>query len=116
MSWRHARLIILVALMGALAAIVYRHGFGGLGARPGAIATDYQTEEAWIASAVARDVVRMCAYADPRRMARAGESDATLAPVGGERATFDVRIRVAGAGDAGTMDRRLTLRLPHGLW
>jgi hypothetical protein len=62
--WRVLRLFILAVCVVVLGAIVYRQGFGWrLGAAPGALDTHYQTEEAWIAGEIVRDITEMSAYA-----------------------------------------------------
>src|SRR5690349_15768230 len=66
-DWRVARVFVLSALVIGLATIVYRQGFGWqLGAAPASLDTPYQTEEAWIAGEIVRDITEMSAYAADR--------------------------------------------------
>lgn len=66
-DWRVARVFVLSALVVGLGAIVYRQGFGWqLGGAPALLDTAYQTEEAWIAGEIVRDITEMSAYAADR--------------------------------------------------
>ena len=66
-DWRVARVFVLSALVVGLGAIVYRQGFGfQLGGAPASLDTAYQTEEAWIAGEIVRDITEMSAYAADR--------------------------------------------------
>ena len=64
---RSIRVVLLSLLLSALAFIAYSRGFGWrLGAAPGAIHGQYQSEEAWIVTEVGRDIVEMSAYGGGR--------------------------------------------------
>jgi tetratricopeptide (TPR) repeat protein len=66
-DWRVARLLVLGVLVLGLGAIVYRQGFGWqLGGAPASLDTAWQTEEAWIAGEIVRDITEMSAYAADR--------------------------------------------------
>ena len=66
-DWRVARMFVLGTLVIGLGGLVYRQGFGWqLGGAPASLETAWQTEEAWIAGEIVRDITEMSAYAADR--------------------------------------------------
>jgi len=84
--WRVLRLVVLALLLGILATIASRRGFGlHLGGAPAALQGPHSTEEAWILDAIVRDITEMSAYP-------AKPLDFALAPVpGGYRVSLTTR-------------------------
>jgi len=58
--------VLLVALLGILAQIVYTRGFGlHLGAKAAPLAAPFTTEEAWVVDEIVRDITEMSAHPRP---------------------------------------------------
>lgn len=104
---RLRKILSIVVLLGLVAGLAYVARARGLdrmllqgtrlGAPPSEVATQWKTEEEWLAGEVARDIAEMAFYARHRRVPAAGEASAQ-AKVTGAPGVSPIRITLTNKG------------------